>query len=74
MAVCALIVLRIFRKAHRQTAAQVQALPAGPGQEHLLSAGESPAEPVILRRQIAHALKSNPEQVREMFLSWIKEE
>jgi len=74
MAVCALIVLRIFRKAHRQAAAQVQALPAGPGQEHLLSAGESPAEPVILRRQIAHALKSNPEQVREMFLSWIKEE
>jgi len=75
MAICALIVLRVFRKAHRQAAAaQVQALPAGPGQEHLLPAGESPAEPVILRRQIAHALKSNPEQVREMFLSWIKEE
>jgi flagellar M-ring protein FliF len=76
MAVCALIVLRIFRKAHRQAAAtaQVQALPAGQGQEHLLPAAESAAEPVILRRQIAHALKSNPEQVREMFLSWIKEE
>ena len=75
MAVCALIVLRVFRKAHRRAAAtQAQALPAAPGQEHLLPAGESPAEPVILRRQIAHALKSNPEQVREMFLSWIQEE
>jgi hypothetical protein len=31
------------------------------------------AEPVMIRRQIAHALRSNPEQVREMFLSWIEE-
>ncbi len=31
------------------------------------------AEPSLVRRQIAGALKQNPDQVRQMFLNWIEE-
>jgi flagellar M-ring protein FliF len=75
MAVCALIVLRVFRRAHRKATAgtTTQQLAEGAGSAHLLSSGESDAEPIMLRRQITHALRSNPDQVKEMFLSWIEE-
>jgi flagellar M-ring protein FliF len=75
LAVCALVVLRVFRGAHRRAAgeAHAQQLPEGAGPTHALPAGESGAEPIMLRRQITHALRSNPEQVKEMFLSWIEE-
>jgi flagellar M-ring protein FliF len=74
MALCALLVFRIFSRAHRKAlAGRQEQLPAGVGPDHLLASGESSAEPVVLRRQIAHALRSNPEQVREMFLTWIQE-
>jgi flagellar M-ring protein FliF len=75
MAVCALIVLRVFRRAHRKAAAETttQQLAEGAGSAHLLSAGESGTEPIMLKRQITHALRSNPDQVKEMFLSWIEE-
>ncbi|OHB62442.1 MAG: hypothetical protein A2Y76_06900 [Planctomycetes bacterium RBG_13_60_9] len=75
MAICALLVLRIFRRAHGRATAEMPAQPVagGAGSARLLSAGESPAEPLMLRRQITHALRSNPEQVKEMFLSWIQE-
>jgi flagellar M-ring protein FliF len=75
MAVCALIVLRVFRRAHRQAAAGAppQQLPEGSGPVRLLTSGESAAEPVMLKRQITHALRSNPDQVKEMFLRWIEE-
>jgi flagellar M-ring protein FliF len=74
MAICALIVLRIFSRARGKAAEQVQAqLPAGIGPGGLLPSGESSMEPALLRRQISHALRHNPEQVREMFVSWIQE-
>jgi len=74
MAVCALVVLRIFSRARRHATAetQAQALPAG-GAGHLLGPAEPTVEPVMLRRQITHALRNNPEQVREMFRNWIEE-
>jgi flagellar M-ring protein FliF len=76
MAVCALLVLRVFRRAHRKAAAEMtgqqQHLAEGAGPARLLSAGES-GEPIMLKRQITHALRSNPDQVKEMFLSWIEE-
>jgi flagellar M-ring protein FliF len=74
MAVCALVVLRTFSRARGkvQAAAQAQLAPgAAPG--GLLPAGEPLAEPALMRRQIAQALRQNPEQVRQMFLSWIQE-
>ncbi len=76
MALCALVVFRIFSKARGKAAAAAgrQQLPEGGGKATgMLAAGMAPAEPVMIRRQIAHALRNNPEQVREMFLNWIEE-
>ncbi len=74
MALCAVAVLRIFSRARSKAVAEVHAqLPAAASPGGLLPPGEPSAEPRLLRRQIAHALKNNPEQVREMFLSWIQE-
>ncbi len=74
MAICALIVLRIFSRAKGKAGSTVQgqlapgAVPVG-----LLPPGEALAEPALVRQQIAQALRQNPEQVRQMFLSWIQE-
>jgi flagellar M-ring protein FliF len=74
MAVCALIVLRMFRRAKGKVAAAApQPLPPGAGAGGLLPSGGPPAEPALVRQQIAQALRQNPEQVRQMFLSWIQE-
>jgi flagellar M-ring protein FliF len=74
MAVCAVVVLRIFSRARSRAGAAIQGqLPQGAGPEGLLPAGETMAEPLLVRRQIASALKHNPDQVRQMFQSWIEE-
>ena len=75
MALCALIVFRIFTRARGKAtvAMEAQQLPEGGGAGGLLPPGSPSAEPLLLRRQITHALKNNPDQVREMFLSWIEE-
>ncbi|MBP8910276.1 MAG: flagellar M-ring protein FliF [Phycisphaerae bacterium] len=75
MAVCAVVVLRIFSRARNQAAfaGNQGQLSGGAGAEGLLPAGEAIAEPLFVRRQIASALKQNPDQVRQMFLSWIEE-
>jgi len=74
MAVCALIVLRIFSRARGKVIAEAQAqLSEGIAPGGLLPPGESLMDPVAVRRQIAQALRQNPDQVRQMFLSWIEE-
>jgi flagellar M-ring protein FliF len=74
MALCAVVVLRIFSRARTQAALALQGqLPPGQESGGLLPPGDSAAEPLLLRRQIAHALKQNPDQVRQMFLSWVEE-
>ncbi len=73
MAVCALIVLRIFSRARGKVTAPAQGqLPPG-ASAGLLTAGEPAAEPALVRQQIAQALRRNPEQVRQMFRSWLQE-
>ncbi|MBP7051057.1 MAG: flagellar M-ring protein FliF [Phycisphaerae bacterium] len=73
MAICAVVVLRIFSRARGKAAAQGE-LPSGGASAGALMSGEpTVAEPLLVRRQIAHALKQNPDQVRQMFLSWIEE-
>ena len=55
-------------------AVQARQLPEGGATSGgLLPPGNPSAEPVLLKRQITHALRNNPEQVREMFLNWIEE-
>lgn len=75
MAVCALLVFRIFSRARSKALAAIptQQLAEGSAPGGLLSSGAASAEPALLKRQITHALRNNPEQVREMFLSWITE-
>jgi flagellar M-ring protein FliF len=75
MAICALLVFRIFSGARKKAAlaAEARQLPAGEASAGFLPAAESNAEPLVLRRQIASALNSNPEQVRRLFASWVEE-
>jgi len=74
MAICALLVLRIFRGAKKKVAlvAMPGQLPSG-GAIGLLPAGQAASEPLVLRKQIAHALQNNPEQVRQLFSNWLEE-
>ncbi|MHC4109922.1 MAG: flagellar basal-body MS-ring/collar protein FliF [Planctomycetota bacterium] len=77
MAICALFVLRIFRGAKKK-AAQTAPAPAGQlaGAEEpvgLLPAEAGKSEPLVLRKQIASALQSNPGQVKQLFSSWLEE-
>jgi flagellar M-ring protein FliF len=79
MAICALIVLKIFGGAAKKTSAAEPAMV--PGQLALAPGGQMPglmpgsegAESMMLRRQIAHSLQNNPEQVKQLFSSWLQE-
>jgi flagellar M-ring protein FliF len=75
MAICALLVLRIFRGAKRKAASQAgsEQLPEAEGAIGLLPGGKPASEPLVLRKQIANALQNNPERVSELFYTWIEE-
>jgi flagellar M-ring protein FliF len=75
MAVCALLVLRMFRGAKKKVkvAAGQEQLTGAEGSAGLLSGGAGGMEPLVLRKQIASALENNPERVRQLFASWIEE-
>lgn len=73
MAICALLVLKIFTKTKKKQAATAatQQLPgttAGP-----LLAGASSTGSLVLRTQIASELQNNPERVKQLFLNWLEE-
>ena len=76
MAICALLVLKIFggakNKAAKAAASQGQ-LPQGTESTGLMPAGTVSHEPAVLKRQIATALQNNPEHVKKLFASWIEE-
>jgi flagellar M-ring protein FliF len=76
MAICALVVLKMFGKAKKKAAEAVPAegLPAAAGQTAgLLPAGAEGSESLMLRKQIASILRSNPEQAKKLFASWLEE-
>lgn len=77
LAVCALLVLKIFSGAKKKVAA-VEAS-AGAGQLESMSMGMLPAgtgneSSAAFRRHITGALKENPEQVKQLFASWLSGE
>jgi hypothetical protein len=76
MALCALLVFKMFAGAGKKAAAaempQAQ-LPEGYAGAGMLPAGPEVSEPVVLRRQIATALQNNPQQVKKLFASWVEE-
>lgn len=75
MAICALLVLRIFSGARKKMAstAAAGALAGAGGAAGLLPAGVEGPEPLAVRKQITSALQSNPEQVKQLFSSWLEE-
>ncbi len=75
MAICALLVLRIFRGAKKKVAKAVAPgqLPEAGETAGLLPAGAEGSERLVLRKQIAGALQRNPDQVKQLFASWIEE-
>ena len=75
MAICALVVLRMFRGARRKAVQEVAAkqLPGAEGVTGLLTGGAPAAEPLLLRKQIASALEQDPERAKQLFVSWLEE-
>jgi flagellar M-ring protein FliF len=77
LALCALLALKIFTGASRKAAAAAataQPATAGalaPGGAPMLGAG---GDTNAIRYQIALQLRQNPEQVRQVFSSWLSEE
>jgi flagellar M-ring protein FliF len=77
MAICALLVLKMFsgakKKAGAVPAASLPELQAGVSNAGMLPAAAEINDPIILRRQIANSLRSNPEQAKQLFSSWLEE-
>jgi flagellar M-ring protein FliF len=74
MAICALLVFRMFRGAKKKVQAETAALPVAKAEETMsLLPGQSGVSPVAFRNQIASALEKNPERVRQLFTQWIEE-
>jgi len=75
MAICALLVLRIFSGARKKIASTATSgqLAEAEGAAGLLPAKAGGPEPLAVRRQITGALQSNPEQVKQLFSSWLEE-
>jgi hypothetical protein len=77
MAICALFVLRIFKGAKKKAGsgpiATTAQLAGAEGPAALLPAEAGKSEPLVLRKQIASALQSNPVQVKQLFSNWIEE-
>ena len=75
MAICALLVLKIFKgkKSKAVAAAPAGQLPGAAEAAGPLPAGAAGSRSLVMRKQIAGALKENPEQVKQVFASWIEE-
>jgi len=77
MAICALLVLKIFKGAKKKTlqeAAPGQLPAAGTSESAgLLPVSNTASDSLTLRRQISGALRKNPEHVKQVFASWIEE-
>ena len=76
LAICALLVLKIFAGARKKAEVEGQAVT---GELGSLGMGQLPAGPggepgSGFRYQIASELKKNPEQVKQLFASWLAED
>ncbi|KPK44701.1 MAG: hypothetical protein AMJ65_02310 [Phycisphaerae bacterium SG8_4] len=75
MAICALLVLRIFKGAKKKVEPEV--VTEHPVEtadvEGLLSEGVGISGPLAMRRHIADALERDPGRVRQLFSSWIED-
>jgi len=76
MAICALLVLRIFGGARKKASASSAGVSLGQGGNAmgLLPGSTVSGEPLLLRQQLTEALTSNPEQVKQLFYTWLQED
>ncbi len=77
LAICALLALKIFTGASKKAAAASQPNAAnalGVGGTAMLGAGAGADTVNAIRQHIAGQLRQNPEQVRQLFASWLAEE
>jgi len=76
MAICALVALKILGPAKKKAAAlsAAEAPPSSAGPAGLLGPGANDSTAPALRKQIAGALQSNPEQARQLFANWLEED
>lgn len=74
MAICALLVLKMFSGAKKKAGLVplAAALPASQETAGLLAAGIE-NDPLVLRRQIADSLRNHPEQAKQIFTNWLDE-
>ncbi len=74
-AICALLVLKIFSGAKKKagSGAAMEQLGRTEGAAGYVPAGAGAYDPSVLRKQIAGSLASNPEQVKQLFASWLDE-
>ncbi len=74
MAICALLVLRMFKGAKKKAQAETaNALPQGMQNAGLLTGQTQLNSPALIRQQITSALERDPEKVRQLFNQWIQE-
>jgi flagellar biosynthesis/type III secretory pathway M-ring protein FliF/YscJ len=89
MAICALLVLRMFGRAKKKAEVEPEpekeqeelpegeepiALLTGGGEGEEGEEGEGGApDPLLVRKQIASALEQDPERVKQLFASWLEE-
>ena len=74
-AICALLVLWVFRGAKKKASAAVAAgqLPSAEQSGGFLPEAASSSERLVMRKQIASALQNNPAQVKQLFSQWVAE-
>jgi len=77
-AICALLVLKIFSGARKKASAAaaaaatpIEQLPGSAGVAGYLPGGMAGSETVLVRRQLADVLRTNPEQAKKLFLNWL---
>ncbi len=76
MAICAIIVLKIFTRSSKSgsTDTNPQQLPTSVNQAGLLPAAAGQNEQMLmLRQQITSAMQSNPDRAKQLFNSWISQ-
>ncbi len=73
LAVCALVVLKIFTGAKKKVSGKTAENQALPGQMAMLPAGVSDDSTAAFRHQISAALKQNPDHVKQLFTTWLSE-
>ncbi|MDD5135337.1 MAG: flagellar basal-body MS-ring/collar protein FliF, partial [Phycisphaerae bacterium] len=71
--ICALLVFKIFAKGTKPPVQIAGQLSAGGGEVARLPAADGATETMMLRNQIASALRSNPDQARQVFTKWLEE-